>query len=250
MWSASGGISGQRSYHTATLLPNGKVLIAGGSTNNGTTSNTAQLYDSASGTYNSTGNMTVSRDFHTATFLTSGPNAGKVLIAGGRTNSGKGYTYLSTAELYDPATGIFTAVSSLMTAARYGHTATAITAGANIGLVLIAGGANTAALSTAELYDPVAGTFSPASSSMATARQYFTATVISTGVLAVGGINSTGQVASAEQYQGAFVASDTMRSARDAHTATLLSNGSVLIVGGQASGGVSIATAELFVVNR
>jgi hypothetical protein len=84
---------------------------------------------------------------------------------------------------------------------------------------------------------------------MATARQYFTATVISTGVLAVGGINSTGQVASAEQYQGAFVASDTMKSARDAHTATLLSNGSVLTVGGKGSAGVSIATAELFVVN-
>ena len=250
MWSPSGGSSGQRSYHSATLLPNGKVLIAGGSTNNGTTTNTAQLYDPASGTYNSTGNMTVSRDFHTATLLTSGPNAGKVLIAGGRTNSGNGYTYLSTAELYDPATGIFTAVSSLMTLARYGHTAAAITAGANIGLVLIAGGADTAALSSAELYDPVAGVFSLASSPMATARQYFTATVISTGVLAAGGLNSTGQIASGEQYQGAFVASDTMKSARDAHTATLLSNGSVLIVGGQGSGGVSIATAELFVVNR
>src|SRR5205814_7142652 len=108
-WSPGGGMSSQRTYHTATALPNGKVLIAGGSTNNGTTTNSAQLYDPVSGSISATGSMTVARDFHTAKLLTSGPNAGKVLIAGGRTSSGKGYTYLSSAELYDPVTQVFTA---------------------------------------------------------------------------------------------------------------------------------------------
>jgi len=137
-----------------------------------------------------------------------------------------------------------------MSAARYGHTAAVIAAGVNSGRVLIAGGASNTALASAELYDPVAGTFSATSSPLATARQYFTATVISTGVLAAGGLNNKGRVASAEQYQGsAFVASDTMTAARAAHTATLLNNGSVLIVGGQGSTGVSIATAELFLVD-
>jgi MBG domain (YGX type)/Galactose oxidase, central domain len=248
-WSGAGGMSSQRTYHTATLLPNGRVLIAGGSTNNGTTVNSAQLYDPVSGSFSGTGSMTVSRDFHTATLLTSGPNAGKVLITGGRTSQKKGYAYLSTAELYNPATGVFTAAGSSMTAARYGHTAAVITSGANSGKVLIAGGANTAALSTAELYDPATGAFS-ATSALTSARQYVTATVISTGVLAAGGLNSTGPLASAEQYQNSgFVASDTMKAARAAHTATLLNNGSVLIVGGQNSSGVSISTAELFRVN-
>jgi len=248
-WTAGGGMSSQRTYHTATVLPNGKVLIAGGSTNNGNTTNSAQLYDPVSGSFSATGDMTVGRDFHTATLLTSGPNAGKVLIAGGRTSSGKGYTYQLTAELYDPATQVFTAVASPMTAARYGHTAAVIAAGVNSGKVLIAGGAGSAALSSAELYDPVAGTFSSAGSSLAAARQYFTATVMSTGVLAAGGLNKQGRVANAEQYQGsAFVASDTMTAARAAHTATLLNNGAVLIVGGQGSTGASIATAELFIL--
>ena len=250
LWSSAGGMSSQRTYHTATLLPNGKVLIAGGSANNGVTTNSAQLYDPVSGNFTATGSMTVSRDFHTATLLTSGPNAGQVLITGGRTSSGKGYTYLSTAELYDPGTGTFTAISGSMTAARYGQAAAVITSGVNAGMVLIAGGANTAALSSAELYDPVAGTFS-ATNPLATARQYFTATVIGTGVLEAGGLNGAGQIASAEQYQAsAFIPSDIMAAARDAHTATRLVNGSVLIAGGQGSTGVSISSAELFVVIR
>ena len=247
-WSGAGGMSSQRSYHTATLLPNGKVLIAGGSNNSGSTVNSAQLYDPVSGSFSGTGNMTVSRDFHTATLLTSGPSAGKVLITGGRTSQKKGYAYLSTAELYDPATGVFTAASS-MTAARYGHTAAVITTGPNSGKVLIAGGASNAALSTAELYDPATGAFT-ATGALTSARQYFTATVLSTGVLAAGGLNSAGPLASAEQYQNSgFIASDTLKAARAAHTATLLNNGSVLIVGGQNSSGVSISTAELFRVN-
>ena len=248
-WSGAGGMSSQRTYHTATLLPNGKVLIAGGSANNGSTVNSAQIYDPVAGSFSGTGNMTVSRDFHTATLLTSGPNTGKVLIAGGRTSQGKGYTYLSSAELYDPATGVFTAVGGSMTAARFGHTAAVITTGANSGKILIAGGANNAALSTAELYDPATGAFS-ATGALTSARQYFTATVISTGVLAAGGLNSGGPLAGAERYQNSgFVASDTMKAARAAHTATLLNNGSVLIVGGQNSSGVSTSTAELFRVN-
>ena len=129
--------------------------------------------------------------------------------------------------------------------ARFGHTAALLN-----GKVLIEGGSDgSATLSTALLYDPIAGTFT-ATGSLSNARRGFTSTVISTGVLAAGGFNSIGRLASAEQYQGgAFLASDTMKFARAAHTATLLNTGSVLIVGGQGSAGVSIAAAEIFVVN-
>jgi hypothetical protein len=234
-WSSAGG-SGQRTYHTATRLPNGKVLIAGGSDNSGKTTNTALLYDPATGSYTDTGSMTASRDFHTATLLLNG----KVLIAGGRTGNGSSYTYLSSAELYDSATGVFTAVGSSMSSARFAHSAVLVN-----GRVLIAGGANSTALTTANWYDPTAGTFS-VTGSLTTARQYFTATLLGNTVVEAGGLNTSGRLLSAEWYQGSvFQSIGNMKAPRAAHTATQLNDGSVLITGGQGSSGTSVKTAEL-----
>ncbi len=260
-WSNSGRMAAQRSNHTATLLGNGKVLIAGGSGDEGETTNSAQLYDPSTGAFTSTGNMTVSRDFHTATLL---PN-GKVLIAGGRTGSrgrtgssggrtgsSESYTDVSSAEIYDPATGKFTATGS-MSKSRYGHTAVIFN-----GKVLISGGSSnggTSALPGAELYDPVTATFA-VTGSMTAGRQYFTSTLVSGGVLATGGLNGSTVLASSDFYQGSgFTAGAALTSCvpqnasctgRAAHTATLLQNGSVLIVGGLGSASKSIATAEIF----
>jgi hypothetical protein len=237
-FSSTGGMSSQRMNHTATLLGNGLVLLAGGSNNAGAPQNSAQLYNPATGSFTSTGNMTVAREFHTATLL---PN-GKVLITGGRSGSGGGYTYLASAEIYDPGTGVFTAAAN-MAAARYSHTAALVN-----GMVSIAGGANSGALATAELYDPVNGTFT-LTGPMAAARQYATATLVGANVLEAGGLNGSTVLASAEQYQGGvFVPGGNMQNARAAHIAILLNNGSVLVAGGQGSTGASIATAELFVV--
>jgi len=242
-WSSTGNMSSQRSHHTATLLPNGKVLIAGGDGRGGSTSATAQLYDPATGVFTNTGGMTAAREFHTATLLASG----KVLIAGGRTKSGNSYAYLATAELYDPVTGAFAAVGTAMTSTRFGHIATMVTTGVNAGKILLAGGANTATLVTAELYDPATATFA-STGPLGTARQYFTATPISSGMLVAGGLKGSSRVGTGEQYQGAgFVPSGIMKAARSAHTATLLGNGSVLIVGGLGNAGVSMVSAELFV---
>ena len=73
---ATGSMATARCLHTATLLPNGKVLVAGGV--DGVLSS-AELYDPASGTWSATGSMGTARDYHTATLL---PN-GQVLVAGG-----------------------------------------------------------------------------------------------------------------------------------------------------------------------
>jgi hypothetical protein len=246
MWSSAGGIGGQRTYHTATLLPNGTVLIVGGSDNAGKTLNTTLLYDPSTGHYTSSGNMNFSRDFHTATLVN-----GKVLVAGGRTGTASsGYTYQATAEVYDPATGVFTPAGNLMVdnlgnpVPRYAHTAILFN-----GQVLIAGGANSAAIAVADLYDPSAGTFS-ATNSLAVPRQYFTATLFQGSVVEEGGLNgptvSPTVLKSAEQYQGsAFQSAGNMTTWRAAHTATLLNDGSVLVTGGQGSSGTSVATAEV-----
>jgi Galactose oxidase, central domain/Kelch motif len=145
-FTSTGALNGSRAGHTATLLPDGRVLIAGG-VGNPDVFPSAELYDPASGIFTATGAMIAIRSAHTATLL---PN-GKVLVAGGLgapdVASGP-QPALSSAELYDPASGTFTATGS-MTTARDSFTATLLPNQK----VLIAGGANAAgSLSSAELY--------------------------------------------------------------------------------------------------
>jgi len=121
----TGSLATARYFHTATLLPNGKVLVAGGAIGY-TPLASAELYDPATGTWTATESLHTARFFHTATLL---PN-GKVLVAGGAGNG-----YLASAELYDPATETWTATGSLHTA-RDLHTATLLPNGK----VLVAGG--------------------------------------------------------------------------------------------------------------
>jgi hypothetical protein len=235
--------------HTATLLPNGTVLLAGGFLNSvwdyggSLSDNGAGLYDSNTGQFSNTGSMTANRGDDKATLLASG----KVLIAGGSSmdQTGPG---LASAELYDPASGAFSPTGN-MTDARFMHTAVLL----NNGKVLIAGGAisNTAApLATAELYDPSTGAFTN-SGPMTIGREQHTATLLADGrVLIAGGEIAAGSgnlqaTASAEIYDpttGTFSATGSMATARSFHTATLLPAGTALVAGG----GDDNSTAEVF----
>ena len=230
--------------HTATLLPNGEVLLAGGFVNSvwdyggSTSSNGASLYDSATGEFSGTGNMTAARGDHTATLLASG----KVLIAGGANQDPTG-TGLASAELFDPNTGASTKTGS-MAVGRFLHTATQL----QDGRVLIVGGVLTSAsdpVATAEVYDPATGIFTM-TGAMATARERHTATLLADGrVLIVGGTTSTGATAAVEVYDpstGLFSTTGSMAEARTFHTATLLPNGNVLVAGG----GGENSTAEVY----
>jgi hypothetical protein len=123
----TGSMSDARRGHTATLLPNGEVLITGGQ-ENGTILASAELYDPASGTFSSASSMSISRQFHKAILLPTG----KVLITGGLRS---GDVALSTAELYDPASGTFNSTSSMSTE-RALHTITKLPNGK----ILISGG--------------------------------------------------------------------------------------------------------------
>jgi len=226
---ATGNLVAPRSGHTATLLPNGRILIVGGFDR--VTLASAELYESR-GFFTPTGNLTARRTGHTATLL---PN-GRVLIAGGS----NGKISLASAELYDPESGTFTPTGA-MTPARQGHTATLLPKGR----VLIAGGLlGGASLASAELYDPESGTFTP-TSDLTTTRWYHTATLLPNGRVLISGGQAS---ASAELYDpdsGTFTPTGNLTTTRWYHTATLLPNGRVLIAGGS-NGKISLASADLY----
>ena len=247
----TGSMATPRRFHTATLLPNGKVLVAGGENASYTPVASAELYDPSSETFSATGNLTVPRAGHTATPL----NNGKVLIAGGyQVNGGDA---LSSAELYDPTTGTFTAATGSMTAARTYHTATLLQSGK----VLISGGDvisyNTSgqSLASAEIFDPSTGTFN-ATGNMTVPRESHTATLLSSGKVLIAG-GSDGILgytptwtlySSSETFDpstGQFTAAGMMTTSRDWFTANLLPSGKVLVAGG-ASASQSGVTADLF----
>jgi N-acetylneuraminic acid mutarotase len=227
-WSRTGSMVAARMGQTATLLSDGEVLVAGGqdsesgSMEGGNRLSSAELYDPASGRWSATGSMTTTRSGATATLLSTG----KVLVAGGGSAS---------AELYDPVTGTWSATGS-MPAAHTGATATLL---AN-GKVLVAGGFNNnlvlTAYSSAELYDPTTGNWSP-TGSMTRARVSQTATLLANGkVLVAGGSsNGTDDLSSAEVYDpttGTWTRTSSMAVTRANFTATLLPTGAVLVVGG------------------
>ena len=235
----------RRAHHTATLLPNGRVLVVGGSAPGGYLAS-AELYDPASGTWAATGALATNRAHHTATLL---PN-GKVLVAGGSFFWGGTWVYLSSAELYDPATESWTATGT-MTTARERPTATSLPNG----MVLVAGGfATNGTLSSAELYDPATEIWT-ATGGLSNARRWHTATLLPNGkvLVAGGGSNSTFPPTSlanvAELYDPAtelWTQTDDLTTARAYHTATLLPSGMLLVVGGVRVGNTSVAAAELY----
>jgi hypothetical protein len=245
-FNASGTLIAARSNHTATLLSNGMVLIAGGLISGSASTASAELYNPATGTFTSTGSMITSRAYHTATLL---PNGG-VLIAGGETLGGGTFTVLTSAELYDPATGTFTATGILNTARSF-HTATLL----KNGMVMLAGGYNNSsgASTSAELYNPIIGTFA-VTGSLNTPRYGHTAVALSNGmVMIAGGVGCTSSCGtivldSAELYNpvtGIFSGTGGLNSGRSLSTATLLNNGMVLIAGGSNSSG-AVASGELY----
>jgi len=191
------------------------------------TSNTIQVSIAPPvGRFTPTGSMAFARSGHTATLLTDGT----VLVTGGSDATGP----LATAEIFDPATGMFTPTGGVMETARAGHTATLLTNGT----VLVTGGSDaTGPLATAEIFHPATGMFSPTAGMMETARSGQTATLLNDGsgrVLVAGGGPVSAELFDPSTGQFTPVSVDMLASMT---TATLLPNGEVLLEGGGAVGG-------------
>ncbi len=218
-----------RASHTASPLPDGRVLVAGGFNGEESAATGAEIYDPAAGRFSPLPRMITLRHSHTATVLPGG----KVLIAGGY---GRGANTVASAELFDPATQSFTPTGSLISP-RAGHVAVLL----DDGQVLVAGGVGPGwtFLESAELYDPAAGRFSR-TGGMTVARESHAAVRLQDGrVLVAGGHRGrhAGMTlySSAEAYDprtGAFRPVGEMRVRRHKHDAIALRDGRVLITGG------------------
>src|SRR6266702_3833824 len=236
-WSPAPSMATARADHTATLLGNGEVLLAGGQGPGGSALASCELYDPTTNTWSPAASMAQARFSHTATLLGNG----KVLVVGGRADS----TGLASAELYDPATNTWWSAGS-MTTDRADHTATLL----ENGEVLVAGGTGGGSpnpLATAELYDPATNTWLRAAS-MRSGHDGATATLLGNGRVRVAG-SFVKASARADIYDPAmnkwFVAAP-MADDRSFHTATLLGNGKVLVAGGDSFPEGDVASAELY----
>jgi N-acetylneuraminic acid mutarotase len=250
-YSDTGSMNEARALHTATLLQDGKVLVTGGGTPNmsgptlsGTGEspaptppplNSAELYDPATGTWTETGTMEAGLAFHTANLLQDG----RVLVVGAEQTSDTSGRMV--AQLYDPSSGTFTSTGT-PSELRALQTATTL----SDGRVLIVGGVTSASgdqagqappIATAEVYDPAAGTWSPAGS-MSTGRVYHGASILDDGrVLVVGGLDpaaGSSGLTSAEIYDPAsnsWSPTGNLATAMIAPVASLLQDGTVLVVG-------------------
>jgi hypothetical protein len=227
-WTLTGSMNSVRFDDTATVLPNGEVLAAGGATATSTLAS-AELYNPATGQWGLTGSMNAPRQDQTATLLPGG----KVLAAGGSGNSNA----LSSAELYNPATGTWARTGS-MTTPREDQTATLL----SNGQVLEAGGVNGAGatLASAELYNPATGKWTQ-TGSMGTARETHDATLLPDGdVLVTSGVQTSGSFS--ELYHpatgkwsaatGGLSPCTLVSDCRFGSSATLLGTGEVLVAGG------------------
>jgi N-acetylneuraminic acid mutarotase len=222
-WTLSAPMATRRSGHSATLLADGMVLVAGGAMGGGPYyAHNSELYNPGSNTWVTIGGFHTERAGHSATRLRNG----KVLAVGGLTPvSHFSSAPLKSAELYDPATQSWSTVAS-MAVARSNHSATLL----DDGRVLVIGGEDGAA----EVYDPDRNTWTAAASSPISTGGH-TATVLRNGHVVVVG-SSADSVASYDPENNVWSLLSNMNIRLPGHAAMLLGDGTILAAGGIAGG--------------
>jgi hypothetical protein len=239
-YTPTGPLSTSRDGSTLTLLPDGRILVAGGySYQAEAVLGSAEIYDPESGTFSLVAAaMTAAREGHCAVLLP----AGQVLLLGGAPTA--------FAERYDPVGGTFTSTLGSMIQPRDGATATLLPDGK----VLVCAGylhGTVNLLASAELYDPSTDRFTPTSGSLNVPRSGCQAILMPNGkVLLIGGNSGSGDpLVNGEWYDpatGAFTLVPYLETSRAGFSATLLGSGQVLVAGGATSTGQTSASAGLF----
>jgi hypothetical protein len=220
-WVTTGSMAEPRVSHTATLLPDGRILVTGGGIETYTA--TAELFDPATGRWTPAAPMHEARSFHTATRLPDG----RVLVAGGTVE-----TRQPSAEIYDPTTDTWTETAP-MTEPRGQHVAVLLLDGR----VLVAGGTGPSNNPSAELFNPATGRWTRTGDLTVPRSSPGVALLRDGTVLAVGGFVPPDRPPNlAETYDpasGTWTATGPMGVGRagDGHTATTLPDGTVLTVG-------------------
>ena len=253
LWSTAASLATGREEHTATLLPNGKVLVAGGTDGRGKVLASAELYDPVRNRWTSAGSMAATRIDQTATLLPSG----KVLVAGGVVLPYPAPS-LASAELYDPSTNAWS-MAAPMIESRTRQTATLLPDGR----VLVVGGQRfdlhdgglfPGRPTDGEIYDPKANRWS-STTPMGASRLAQTATQLPDGrILVTGGLDDNGvPLKSTEIYdapQDRWISAAPMAIARSGHMATLMANGDVLVAAGLGEEPsrltISLTSAEIY----
>ncbi|MDC3954844.1 kelch repeat-containing protein [Polyangium jinanense] len=240
VWTPATALNAIRAYHTTSLLPSGKVLVASG--HNGMNYLTStELYDPAAGTWTYAGPVTYGRSGHQSVVLPTG----RVLLTGGWDG---GSDCLKVTEIYTPTTNTWSNVAPLGVA----RCIVSLALMAN-GKVMASGGLNYSqvALGSAEVYDPNTNTWSP-TGPMTVPRVNHALQALPNGrVLAIGGAPTTSSstYVSVEIYDpttNAWTAVAPMDVARAHHTSTLLPSGKVLVAGGTSTSNGALASAELY----
>lgn len=241
-WAATGVPSTARDLHSLTALGDGRALLAGGRGATAVPLGSAELYDPLTGVWSAPASaLRVPRFGHSATPLPDG----RVLVAGGTgSRAGSGAATLASAELYDPATGLWTDAAP-MTDARTGHRAVSLPGGR----VLVVGGVvatgrGDATLAYCEIYDPASGQWTP-TGSLTVPRIGHQATALADGTVLVTGGDAPGilvrgrydprSLRAAERYDpatGVWTPVRDLPGGRGRHRAVLLHTGQVLIAGG------------------
>lgn len=229
--SPGGSLAQARTDHTATLLPDGRVLIIGG--DNGETLASAEVWSPDTESFSPAGSLAHARKWHTATLLLDG----RVLVTGGLGGNGGGQDdFLASAEIWDPDTAAFRTTGS-MADSRIHHTATRLADGRVLAVAGVV--ASIVPLASAELWDPVTGEWTP-TGSLRQWRAEHTATELDDGrVLVIGGgsFTSDGFVTfdRAEIWDpasDAFSRAGRLTVPRRGHSATRLTDGRILVLGG------------------
>ena len=279
----TGSMATARAYHTATLLTNGQVLVAGGLDANGSPTASSEIYDPSTGAFTAVGNLPSKAVGHTATLLNDGRvlvvgggnssaqifsaatrtwspaggtsstrsfhtatllQNGRVLLVGGSDNAGK---VTGSSSIYDPVTASF-ATGPNMSAARERHTATRL----SDGRVLIAGGRvvtgnRFTALRSAEIYDPATNTFATLPL-LRSARYSHAAALVNDKVVIVGGFDGAADVLASESFDpaaGVWSLGASLNVGRSEHTFTVHSSGRLLVAGGK-NGSTRLMSAEIY----